>query len=74
MKHINSKPTVQKYKVCKKEFKSTMELARHIAKEHRQDEEALTNQLQSTSKSDEEGKHTNFALSESMPDGLYRFT
>ena len=50
-----------------------MELVSHIAKEHHKDEEAMTVQLKSTPNSAEEGKHTNFALSESMLGGFYGF-
>ena len=63
-KHINLKHTEQKCKVCSKEFKTSMELVIHVAKEHQEQEEARN----STPKSDMEGKQSSFKFSESMLD------
>ena len=38
--HISSKHTEQKCKECKREFKTSMELVSHVAKEHHNEEEA----------------------------------
>ena len=50
-KHINSNHTNQKCKVCGKEFKTSMELVRHVAKEHHKEEEDWNIKFQSTPKS-----------------------
>ena len=67
-KHITSKHSVHKCKVCQKEFKNSMDLVSHVAKEHLEDEEALNVQSTSTPNSDIGGKHTSFVFSESMLD------
>ena len=67
-KHITSKHSVHKCKVCHKEFKNSMDLVSHVAKEHLEDEEVLSVQFTSTPNSDEGGKHTSFVFSESMLD------
>ena len=67
-KHITSKHSVHKCKVCQKEFKNSMDLVSHVAKEHLEDEEALSVQSTSTPNSDIGGKHRSFAFSESMLD------
>ena len=67
-KHITSKHSVHKCKVCQKEFKNSMDLVSHVAKEHLEDEEALSVQSTSTPNSDRGGKHTSFVFSESMLD------
>ena len=61
-KHINSKHTKHKCKVCSKEFKTSTELVVLVAKEHQEQEEART----STPKYDMEGKQSSFKFSESM--------
>ena len=40
-KHINFKHTVQKCKVCRKEFKSSLEMVSHVPEEHHEDDEAF---------------------------------
>ena len=60
-KHVLSKHTEQKCTVCSKEFETSLEVLSHIAKEHHQQEEARSIQLQSTPKSE-------FVCSESMLD------
>ena len=53
-KHMNSNHTDQKCKVCRKEFKTSMELVRHVAKEHHEEEEEWNVKFQSTPKSPED--------------------
>ena len=67
-KHISLKHTEQKFKVCNKDFKTSMKFVKHVAKEHNGQEEACNIQLQSTPKEDKEGKLANFIFSESMLD------
>ena len=66
-KHVQSKHTMQKCTLCGKEFGNSIELLGHIAKEHHEQEESLDIQLQSTPKSDKEGK-SDFVLFGSMLD------
>ena len=69
-KHKNTKHTVQKCKVCNKEFKTSMELVTHIAKEHDDQEEAWNIKFQSTPTSDKEEKESSFVFSELMLDEI----
>ena len=58
-KHINTKHTMQKCKVCDKEFKTSMDLVSHVAKEHieeEEEEEEWNIEFQSTPKSGKELK------------------
>ena len=52
------------------DFKTSMELVKHVAQDHHdhEDDEALNIQFHSTPKSDGEGKHTRVELSESELD------
>ena len=68
-KHMESKHTGQKCKLCGKEFKTAMDLVIHASQEHHEQEEEEDVPLQSTPKSDKEGKKSNFVLSDSMLDG-----
>ena len=67
-KHVNSKHTEQKCKVCDKDFTTSMKLVKHVTSEHQDQEEAWNNQLQSTPKEDKEGKQGSFKFSDSMVD------
>ena len=53
-KHKNTKHTEQKCKVCKDEFKTSLELITHVANEHATQEEVWSVKFQSTPKSDKE--------------------
>ena len=56
-KHVNTKHTEQNCKVCHTEFKTSMELINHVAKEHHQEEEEEWHvKFHSTPKADEEEK------------------
>ena len=72
-KHINTKHTEQKYKVCKKEFKTAMELVSHVANKHGEEEEWIV-KAQSTPKSDGQVKLSSFVFSESMQDEFLQFS
>ena len=61
-KHINSKHTEQKCKICNQEFKISMEVVIHVAKDHKEKEKVKT----STPKTDRQGKQPSFVLSDSM--------
>ena len=50
-KHINTKHTEQKCKICNKDFKTSIDLISHVAKEHDKEEEAWDIKFQSTPKS-----------------------
>ena len=69
-KHINAKHTEQKCKVCSMDFKTSMELVKHVAQDHHdpENDEVLNIQFHSTPKSDGEGKYTRAELSESELD------
>ena len=67
-KHINSKHTEQKCKVCGKDFTTSMKLVKHVTREHQDQEESWNNQLQSTPKEDKEGKQGSFKFSDSTVD------
>ena len=54
-KHITLKHSVQKCKVCQREFKSSMDLVSHVAKEHFEDEDVLNVQITSTPTSEKGG-------------------
>ena len=49
-KHITLKHSLQKFKVGQGEFKSSMDLVNHVAKEHIEDEDVLNVQITSTPK------------------------
>ena len=66
-KHLNTKHTEQKCKVCKKEFTNSMELVSHVANEHGEEEECIA-KAQSTPKSYGQAKLSSFVFSESMLD------
>ena len=57
-KHINIKHTEQKFKICNKDFKTSIDLISHVAKEHHKDEEAWDIQCQSTPKSHEDEQNS----------------
>ena len=59
---------MQKCKVSKMEFKTSLELLSHVAEKHLEDGKAMNFQFHSTPKSDGEGKHTSVAISESLLD------
>ena len=61
-KHITLKHSVQKYKVCQREFKTSMDHVIHVAKKHLEDEEALNIQLTSIPTSDKGGNYASFSL------------
>ena len=61
-KHLKSKHTDQKYKVCSKYFKASMEPENYVAREHHNQEEARNTQCQSTPKEDKEGKLLSFVF------------
>ena len=61
-KHINSRHTEQKCKICNQEFKTSMEVVIHVAKDHQEEEKVKT----STPKTDRQGKQPSFVLSDSM--------
>ena len=67
-KHKNTKHTEKKCKVCNQEFKTSIELESHIAKEHDDQEEAWSVKFQSTPKSVKEENESTFVFSESMLD------
>ena len=67
-KHITSNHSVNKCKVCQKEFTTSVDLVSHVAKGHLEDEEALIVQFISTPTSDKGEKYTSFVFSESMLD------
>ena len=69
-KHITLKHSVQKCKVCQREFKSSMDLVSHVAEEQLEDEEELNVQMTSTPTSEKGGLHASFVLSESMLDNV----
>ena len=69
-KHITLKHSVQKCKVCQREFKSSMDLVSHVAEEQLEDEEELNVQMTSTPTSEKGGLHASFVLSESMLDDV----
>ena len=60
--HISSKHTEQKCKECNREFKTSMELVSHVAKEHHNEEEAWNVQFQSTPKSDKQELQSSFVI------------
>ena len=66
-KHINTTHTEQKCKVCKKDFKTWMELVSHVANEHGEEEEWIV-KAQSTPKSDGQAILSSFVFCESMLD------
>ena len=51
-KHINSKHTNQKCDICRKEFKTSMEVLSHKAKEHQEEDEVWNVKVHSTPKKD----------------------
>ena len=55
-KHIQSSQTEQKCNMCRKEFKTSIELVNHKAKDHYKEEELLNVEFHSTPKSDKEIK------------------
>jgi len=63
-KHNNSKHTEQKCKICSKEFRTAMDLIIHVSKEHQEQEGERDAPLQSTPKSNMEGKISDFELDE----------
>ena len=63
-KHINTKHTKQKCSICSVEFKTSIELLSHIAREHHDEEEACSFKLQSTPNSDSEKEKPDFVLDE----------
>ena len=67
-KHINTKHTKQKCSICSVEFGTSIDLLSHIAREHHDDEEACSNKLQSTPKSESKKEKPEFVFSESMLD------
>ena len=64
-KHINTKHTKQKCSICSVEFRTSIDLLSHIAKEHHDEEEG---KLQSTPKSGSEQEKPDFEFSECMLD------
>ena len=68
-KHTQSKHTMQKCKICSKEFKTAMEVIIHVSNEHQeQEEEEEGVQFESTPKSGKGGQKASFVFSESMLD------
>ena len=67
-KHINTKHTKQKCSICSVELGTTIDLLRHIAREHHDDEEACSIKLQSTPKTESEKEKPDFVFNESMLD------
>lgn len=68
-KHMNSKHTKQKCKQCDKEFRTSMELLNHVAKEHQEEEEEGNGYFKSsTPKSKKEGKGSSFVFGNSILD------
>ena len=59
-KHINSKHTEQKCKVCSKDFKTSMQLVNHVAQMHNHQEES------STPKEESNNQNYSFEFSESV--------
>ena len=51
-KHINTKHTNQKCDICRKEFKTSMEVLSHKAKEHQEEDEVWNVKVHSTPKKD----------------------
>ena len=68
IKHINTKHTEQKCKVCKKEFKTLMELVSHVAKEHHLDYDEWNVEFHSTPKGEKDNKNSSFMISQSELD------
>ena len=64
-KHMNTKHTKQKCSMCSVEFKTSIDLLSHVAREHHDEEEV---RLQSTPKSDSKQEKPDFVFSESMLD------
>ena len=69
-KHITLKHSAQKCKVCQREFKSSMDLVSHVAKEHLEDEDVLNVKITSTPTSEKGRIYASFVLSESMMDDV----
>jgi hypothetical protein len=67
-KHINTKHSEQKCKICRKEFKTSMELVSHVAEEHHLEEDSFSVEFHSTPKGSEENKNSSFVFSEYMLD------
>ena len=59
-KHINSRHTEQKCKICGEDFRTSMELISQEATEHNGEGEAWDIKFQSTPNSNKEGKHSSF--------------
>ena len=61
---MHSNHTEQNFKICSKEFKTSIEVVIHVAKEHRKKEETCS----STPQSDKQGNQSGFVCSELMSD------
>ena len=67
-KHIKSKHTKQKCYICRKEFKTSMQVISHKAEKQQEEEEIWDVKAHSTPKSDKETTKACFIFSESMLD------
>ena len=65
-KHVNTRHTDQKWKMCIKVCSTSIELIHHVAKEHHEEEEVFNDENEEVSKSYEERKESSFKFSESM--------
>ena len=65
---ISIQSTLSKSVQCSVEFGTSIDLLSHIAREHHDDEDACSNKLQSTPKSESEKEKPEFVFSESMLD------
>ena len=60
-KHINTKHTNQKCDICRKEFKTSMEVLSHKAKEHQEEDEVWNVKVHSTPKKDHKESSLKFS-------------
>ena len=67
-KHMNTKHTEQKCKACKQEFKTSMELVSHVAKEHHLEDDEWNGEFHNTPKGGKDKLNSSFMISKSELD------
>ena len=67
-KHINTKHIEQECKICGKDFKTSMELVSHTAKEHHQEDDEWNIEFHSTPKGGKENLNSSFMITQAELD------